>query len=63
MKQVIDKFKSTKLMKNIRELQARAEERELAELIYRALDGYVNTDPNRAYITEKIMSIMRSYKF
>jgi hypothetical protein len=63
MKQAIDKFKSTKLVKNIRELQAREYESKLAQLIYQVLDGYIGEEVNRYYITAKIMSIIRLYKF
>jgi hypothetical protein len=63
IKQAIDKFKSTKLVKNIRELQAREYESKLAQLIYQVLDGYIDKEVNRYYITAKIMSIIRLYKF
>lgn len=63
IKQAIDKFKSTKLVKNILELQAREYESKLAQLIYQVLDGYIDKEVNRYYITAKIMSIIRLYKF
>jgi hypothetical protein len=50
-------------VKNIRELQAREYESKLAQLIYQVLDGYIDKEVNRYYITAKIMSIIRLYKF
>ena len=57
------KLSSTKLVQNIKELQCRADEHELEKQIYNEVKNYVNKDIDAIYLTQKILSIIRLYKF